>query len=118
MVINLRSDKENKSFTEEAFNEGRIVKKLGMKYISIPVAERKDYSPESLSKFAEAIKSYKGKVLIHCAGAGRVGYFMMAYLIKYQNYSVDKAVEFGKQIRYFNYLEELIGEKMTMDFPN
>jgi uncharacterized protein (TIGR01244 family) len=115
-VINLRSEKENETFTKDAFNEEKLVKKLGMDYISIPIAGRKDYTPESLKKFAKALSSYDGKVLIHCAGAGRVSYFMMAWLIEYHDYSADKAMAFGKQITFFNYLEALVGKKTHTHF--
>lgn len=110
-VINLRSESENEEFNNEAFNEAKLVKKLGMKYISIPVSGREDYNPETLEKFAKALKSYDGKVLIHCRSAGRATYFTMAWLMKYHDYSPEKAVEFGEQIRYFNYLEALMGDK-------
>jgi protein tyrosine phosphatase (PTP) superfamily phosphohydrolase (DUF442 family) len=82
-----------------------------MKYISIPVSGNADYNPESLHVFSEALKSCEGKVLIHCGSAWRATYFTMAWLMKYQDYSFEKAVEFGEQIRYFNYLEALMGDE-------
>jgi uncharacterized protein (TIGR01244 family) len=113
-VINLRSESENEEFVSGSFNEEHIAKGFGMEYISIPMSGRGAYSPETLEKFKNALEETEGKVLIHCAGAGRVTYVMMAYLIKYQDYSIEKAVEFGKQVRYFNYLEALLGEEIYM----
>ena len=115
LVINLRSEGENKKHTEENFNEEELVAELEMDYVSIPMSGIDAYCPETLEKVAEAIKSHKGKTLIHCAGCGRVTHVWMAYLIKHCNYTVDEAVAVGKQLRFRLYLEYLLDEEVTMD---
>ena len=108
-VINLRTEKENKSFTASAFHEKNMVEELGMEYLSLPVGGANAYSPERLELFAEAMKG-KGKVLIHCRSAGRVTNLFMAYLVKYKGYSLNQAIEIGRQVKFSFPLEKLLGE--------
>ena len=89
-VINLRSESEIEKFTKTGFNEKNILKEIGVEYISIPMSGRASYTRETLEQFADALSAAEGKVYIHCAGCGRVTYVMMAYLIEYQNYTVNK----------------------------
>ncbi|WP_321996894.1 fused DSP-PTPase phosphatase/NAD kinase-like protein [Draconibacterium orientale] len=113
LVINLRTEGENEDFAEEAFNEEVLVAKLKMKYVSLPIAGYDGYTPENLKKFAEALDygKYK-KVLIHCGSAGRVTYFMMAYLVEYKDYKLADAIAFGEQIKFSFPLEYLLKEEV------
>ena len=115
LVINLRSNDENNDFTESAFNEEEQVTKLGMKYISIPVAGYDSYTPEKLSELAAALSTEHEKVLIHCASCGRVSYFMMAYLVKFKKYELSEAIEFGKQLKFTFPLEYLLEKDIAWD---
>ena len=117
-MINLRSEAENTKHAEENFNEEELVAELEMDYVSIPMSGINAYSPETLEKVAEAIKSHEGKTLIHCASCGRVTYVWMAYLIKYCDYTVNEAVTVGKEMKYRFYLEYLLDEEITMDLKN
>ncbi len=113
LIINLRSDDENDEFSETAFNEKDMASKLEMQYISLPIAGYDSYSPENLAKFAEALKGKYKKVFIHCRSAGRVTYFMMAYLVEYKGYELSEAIEFGKQIKFTFPLEYLLKEEIN-----
>jgi protein tyrosine phosphatase (PTP) superfamily phosphohydrolase (DUF442 family) len=113
-IINLRSEKENKDFSKTAFNENNYAEKLGMEYFSIPVSDQKDYSPANLAKM-DSIITENDVVLIHCAGAGRVTPFFMAYLVKSKNYSLDQAVELGKNLKFFFPLETLLDQNIKME---
>ncbi len=115
LIINLRSEAENTKHTEENYDEEALVAELGMKYVSIPMSGIDAYCPETLEKVAEAINSFEGKTLIHCAGCGRVTHVWMAYLVRHCGYTVDEAVAVGKQLRFRLYLEYLLGEEITMD---
>ncbi|MCP4354149.1 MAG: hypothetical protein GY793_00690 [Proteobacteria bacterium] len=108
-VINLRSNDENKKFAKQAFNEEAVINEMGLKYISIPMKGKPSYSPKTLQQFSEALSTSEGKILVHCKGAGRVTYLMMAHLIKHHNYTMTEAVEFGNQITYFSALDNLLG---------
>ena len=112
LVINLRTAGENEDFAETAFDEEAMVARLKMKYVSLPIAGYDGYSPESLEKFAEAMNGDYNKVLIHCGSAGRVTYFMMAYLIEYKGYKLADAIAFGEQIKFSFPLEYLLDDKI------
>jgi len=112
LVINLRTEGENEDFAEEAFNEEEMVAKLKMKYVSLPVDGYDGYTPENLEKFAETLNGKYKKVLIHCGGAGRVTYFMMAYMVEYKDYKLADAIAFGEQIKFSFPLEYLLKEEV------
>ena len=115
LVINLRSDAENAKQTQNSFNEEELVKSLGMKYASVPMSGASANCPETVEKIAQVIKSVEGKILIHCASCGRVTNVWMAYLIKHRDFSVDEAISVGKQLKFKFYLEDLLGQEITMD---
>jgi len=113
LIINLRSEDENDEFSESSFDEKEMASKLKMKYISIPVDGYGSYTPENLEKFADAMNGNYNKVLIHCGSAGRVTYFMMAYLVEYKNYALSDAIEYGKQIKFSFPLENLLSKEIV-----
>jgi uncharacterized protein (TIGR01244 family) len=113
-VINLRTDKENKEFSKESFNEKRSLKKIGLEYISLPINGSDDYTPEKLDHLIEEINPSE-KVLIHCRSGGRATHFLMAYLIKAENMDVNDVVDIGKQIRFSLPFETILGVKVIME---
>jgi protein tyrosine phosphatase (PTP) superfamily phosphohydrolase (DUF442 family) len=113
-VVNLRSEWEVEDFTASSFDEASVVKGLGMQYLSVPVEGREGYSPENLSAMA-AFVDVTEPVLIHCGGAGRATNFLMAYLVKYKGYSLDEAVEVGKEMTFFLPLEPLLDAEIHME---
>lgn len=113
-IINLRTRKENDQFSEYAYNEKAIVKELGIEYCSIPVNGSNDYSPGKLKAVSSQIKN-DDRIFLHCAGAGRVTHMFMAYLIKSKGYTIDEAVEIGKQLKFSFPLEQLLDIKITME---
>lgn len=69
-VINLRAP------TEEAeFDEASEADRLGLRYVSIPVAGPQDVSAETAARFSREFEDARrvGGVLIHCASANRAG---------------------------------------------
>jgi protein tyrosine phosphatase (PTP) superfamily phosphohydrolase (DUF442 family) len=115
VVINLRSENENKDFAENSFNEESWVKELGMSYYSLPVGDKDCYCPATVEKFAGILKANSGKALIHCLSAGRVTYLWMAYLVRYRNYSLNDAIDVGKKLKYSFVLEDYLGSKIIMN---
>jgi len=113
LIINLRSEKENQDFTAASFNEESVAALMGFKYYSIPVDGSKDYTPEKLQELTNLLTK-DDPVLIHCAGAGRVTYFFMAYLVKSRGYEIDRAIEIGKKLTFSFPLENLLDTKITM----
>ncbi len=112
LIINLRTEDENKTYGETAFHEENMVTNMGLEYFSVPLGGSDGYSEESLSEFAEILEHHEGKVLIHCLSCYRVTYLMMAYLIEYEDYSVCDVIDFGKQLKYSSPVEELIGRNI------
>lgn len=113
IIINLRSIKENQDFTTASFNEELVATQMGFEYHSVPVDGITDHTPAKLEEMSSLLTGDKS-VLIHCAGAGRVTNFFMAYLIKYRNYSIDEAIETGKKLTFLFPLENLLDAKITM----
>ena len=112
-IINLRTDEENRQFTESAYNEMDEAEDLGFVYSSVPVAPARDYSPEKLDEFIAQVNDNEN-IFVHCASGGRATYFLMAYLVKERGYSIDKAVDIGKQMRFDFPLERLLNVKISM----
>lgn len=81
-IINLRMPQE---MNRVGFDEAALVEKLGMKYVYIPMrggSGETSYSPATLARFSEAMKSADGKVLLHCTIAWRASHIWAAYLIQ------------------------------------
>lgn len=114
VVINLRTEDENEDYANYAYNEENIVKEKGIEYISLPISYPDSYNPETLAQFSEILKKNDGKVFIHCRSCGRVTYFFMAYLVEYKEYSLNEAIEFGKQMKFSFALEDLLGKEIEM----
>jgi protein tyrosine phosphatase (PTP) superfamily phosphohydrolase (DUF442 family) len=113
LVVNLRSEKENKDFAETAFNEENIVRELGMAYVSIPLGEKPTYRPHAIDTLATELTAHTGKAFIHCLSAGRASYVWVAYLVRHRGYSLDDALTIGKRIKYPTTLDDLLGAKIS-----
>lgn len=92
-VINLRSKAE---LAQYAFEE-KLLKKLGIKYVHIPVYGVKGIQKENMTKLVKALKSHKKPVLIHCASGNRVGALFALKAALVDGKSVDAAVKIGKK---------------------
>jgi protein tyrosine phosphatase (PTP) superfamily phosphohydrolase (DUF442 family) len=114
LVVNLRSEKENKDFAETAFNEENLVRELGMAYASIPLGDKASYRPQAVDSLALELKTHTGKAFIHCLSGGRASYMWVAYLVRHRGYSLDDAVAIAKRIKYPTTLEDLLGAKISL----
>lgn len=96
-VVNLRMPEE---LTQIGYDEAALIKELGMRYVHIPMRGSADnpYGPKELDRFAEAMASADGKVLLHCTVAWRASHLWGAYLIRERKVPVAKAVEQTRQI--------------------
>jgi uncharacterized protein (TIGR01244 family) len=96
-VVNLRMPAE---MAQVKFNEDSLVKALGMNYVHIPMRGNADapYSPEAVTKFAEAVKNANGKVLLHCTIAWRASHLYAAYLIDKKGVPEDTALAHARSI--------------------
>ncbi len=114
LVVNVRSEKENKDFAETAFNEENLVKELGMAYVSIPLGEKTSYAPHAVDTFAQTLAAHSGKAFIHCLSAGRVSYLWAAYLVRHRGYALNDAVTIAKRMKYPTTLDDLLGAKTSL----
>jgi protein tyrosine phosphatase (PTP) superfamily phosphohydrolase (DUF442 family) len=114
LVVNLRSEKENKDFAETAFNEENLVRELGMAYVSIPLGGKESYRPQAVDTFAEVLAAHTGKAFTHCLSCGRVTYLWMAYLVRHRGYTLDDAATIGRRMKYPTTLEDLLGARISL----
>ncbi len=93
-VVNLRSAREMDTRVE--FDEEALVKKLGMRYVHIPI------TPATLSVTqADQLHYVLGKttepVLIHCGSSNRVGALWAIYLNRHREIDIDEAISLGEK---------------------
>jgi len=97
IVVNLRTPEE--MTRNVGFDEQGLVAQLGMRYVHLPVRGGAEYpySPETLTKFAEAVSKANGKVLLHCTVAWRASHLWAAYLID-RGVPIDSALANARAI--------------------
>jgi uncharacterized protein (TIGR01244 family) len=122
MVINLRTPEEMQKSV--SFDEAGLIKSLGMQYVHIPMRGNAEfpYSPETLAKFSNALKSANGKVLVHCTVAWRASHIWAAYLIKERGVADADALSHARAINLMDDhhmtegaqpVEEFLGRKVS-----
>jgi uncharacterized protein (TIGR01244 family) len=97
-VINLRMPQEMERI---GFDEPKLIGELGMKYVYIPMRGgdgENAYSPQTLRKFADAMKAADGKVLLHCTIAWRASHIWAAYLIQERGVADSVALAHARAI--------------------
>ena len=97
-VVNLRTPEE--MTRNVPFDEPALVRELGMRYVYLPVRGTSEYpySPATLAKFAEAVSTTNGKVLLHCTVAWRASHLWAAYLIKERGIPIEAALANARAI--------------------
>jgi uncharacterized protein (TIGR01244 family) len=113
LIVNLRSEPENKEFTATSFTEENLVKEMGMTYLSLPVGEKDSYAPKTVDKLAEALAASQGKTLIHCASGVRATNLWIAYLVRTRGRSLNEAIAIGKQMKFTFPVEDFLGVKVS-----
>jgi uncharacterized protein (TIGR01244 family) len=91
-VVNLRPK------SEQEFDEGKLVKALGMNYISIPIDGAAGLTAENVEKFDRALGAIGGeKAVIHCASGNRVGALAAMREATIKNQPTSSAIATGKK---------------------
>ena len=111
-VVNLRMPEE---MARVGFDEGALVKELGIKYVYIPMRGTSDhpYGPKELDSFAAAMTSADGKVLLHCTIAWRASHLWAAYLIRERKVPVADALA---QTRMINLMDNMrMGDQQPLE---
>lgn len=100
-VVNLRMPQE---MEKVGFDEAALLKELGITYVHIPLSgsPQNPYAPAALDRFAAAMASAPGKVLLHCTIAWRASHMWGAYLIRERKMAVPAALD---QVRAINLRE-------------
>jgi len=114
LVVNIRTEAENKEFAAMAFNEENAVKELNLAYASLPVGDKESYSPKTVDSFAALLNGNRKKVLLHCASAGRATNLWMAYLVRHCGFEVDEAALVGRQMKFTLPFEDFLGGRILM----
>jgi len=116
VVVNLRPYREMQDRERVSFDEEAAVARLGLDYIHIPLGgDDHPYTPAAVDRFAQVLVAHTGPVLLHCSVAWRASYLWIAYLIRYQGFSLDEAYARGRAIGIGpNVLAELLGEPLKL----
>jgi uncharacterized protein (TIGR01244 family) len=97
-IVNLRTPEEMQRAVK--YDEAALAAELGIRYVHIPVRGTPDmpYAPETVTKFADALKTANGKVLLHCTIAWRASHLWAAYLIRERSIPVETALANARAI--------------------
>lgn len=118
-VINFRTPAEVNNRERVPFDEAAAAEALGLTYIHIPLGgDDHPYTPEALEKFAAAMKSLKGKALIHCTVSWRASHMWAAYLAKHEGMDINTAVAHGRAVGLGTQpIESLLGGDIKYSQP-
>lgn len=94
-IIDLRED-------PEAY-EQPLVESLGMKYVNIPMIEKKYPTPEATEAFLKLINDpATGKFFVHCAGGRhRTGALGAVYRLQFYDWNFDQAYKEMKDYDFY-----------------
>ena len=94
-VIDLRNDPEN--------YERPLVESLGMKYINIPMVNKKYPTPEATEMFLKTVSDpATGKFFVHCAGGRhRTGAMGAVYRYQFYHWNFDQVYKEMKQYDFY-----------------
>ena len=116
-IVNLRTPPE---MAKVGYDEAAAAKSLGMKYINLPVRGNEEfpYSPDTIKKFAAALKEADGGVLLHCTVGWRASHLWTAYLIQERGLSPEEAIKSGHAINLMDDHHMVDGRQPVEDFLN
>lgn len=119
-IVNLRTPAEMDDRDRVPFDEAAAVAALGMDYIHIPLGgDDHPYDKAAVAAFASVLAEHEGPVFLHCTVAWRASYLWAAYLILYQNFSLDDALAHGEAIAISPPpLEGLLGRPLKLEYAN
>ncbi len=104
-VINLRGTGEDAGYDEAA-----EAARLGLHYVTIPVAGAADVTAANAAKLDQALRASTGTALVHCASSNRAG-ALLALRSAASGQSVEDAVAFGKTAGMTS-LESVVRERL------
>lgn len=103
-VISLRTQQEMDNRKAVPFDEAALTKELGLTYVHVPLGgPDTPYTPEAVTKVADAIAAAKGDVLLHCTVGWRASHMWAAYLVKFKGLSEEEAIRQASAINFGGY---------------
>jgi protein tyrosine phosphatase (PTP) superfamily phosphohydrolase (DUF442 family) len=114
LIINIRTAPEMEEFGKTHYNEEELVKSLKADYLNIGVGGSDGFKPEVIKKISDKITATNGKVLIHCAAAGRATMVWMAWLVQKKFCTIDEAIRLGKKAKFTFPFGDLLGYPLTI----
>jgi uncharacterized protein (TIGR01244 family) len=117
-VVNLRTPQEMTRAVK--FDEPALIAQLGMTYVNLPVGGSTvyPYSPETVTKFSQAVRDTKGKVLLHCTVGWRASHLWAAYLIAERGIPVEDALANARAINLGDNDNRMPGRQPVEEFLN
>lgn len=97
VVINLRTD------TEQGFDEGAVVRGLGMAYVSVPIGE-KGLTDAKVASFIEAVRALQAqpggtdRLLVHCQSGNRAAALWAMFEIEDGKLDREEAVARARKL--------------------
>jgi uncharacterized protein (TIGR01244 family) len=92
-VIDLRPDGETPDLDERA-----AVEAAGLRYLSLPIANGADLTPENVRRFDQLLgQTANGNVLLHCASGNRVGALLALRSRWIDGKTSDESLTLGKK---------------------
>ena len=109
-VVNLRCVDEF-----NGFDEGRVVRELGLDYVSIPVAGADGLNVEAVASLdAVLADTQRRPALIHCGSGNRVGALIAMHACRKRGLSVDEALACGEAAG-LKVLRDAVREKLQAE---
>ncbi len=94
-VVNLRTDDE--MATLRGWDEGRVVRSLGMRYVRIPVRDETDLTHEACVQLGKAMAPVGGEpIMVHCASGQRVAALMALKSVWIDQQPIEVALQIGR----------------------
>jgi len=90
-VIDLRAASEDRGFDEAATAE-----KLGLRYLSLPIADAGALTPANAAALGQALRDAGEGVLLHCASGNRVGALLALMAAQQEGATPAQALELGR----------------------
>lgn len=106
MIVNMRMPQEM------SWNEKRYVEKLGMQYVSLPIAGAHGFTEENAHKLAKLLQKKNKPILLHCASGNRVGAMLALKAFYIDKKSKKESIEIGSQAGMKFFLRSFLARKL------
>jgi len=118
VVVNTRTPAEVENREKVPFDEERVVRDLGMDYVSIPLGGHEHpYEPAAVHRLSEILAEKDGRVLIHCGFGGRAAYLWLAFLVEHSGFTLQQAMARGEAMMLRSHpMARLTGRPIRMEF--